>query len=140
MNVIFATSEVAPFSKTGGLADVSGSLPGALARLGHQVTVVTPAYRQTKQLGLPMETLDVSLEIPIGSKVVTGKLLRCQLPGSGASVIFVEQDDYFDRDQLYQQDGQDYNDNCERFVFFCRLVMELIRTLEFPVDVIYCTD
>ena len=140
MNVIFATSEVAPFSKTGGLADVSGSLPGALARLGHQVTVVTPAYRQTKQLGLPMETLDVSLEIPIGSKVVTGKLLRCQLPGSGASVIFVEQDDYFDRDQLYQQDGQDYNDNCERFVFFCRVVMELIRTLELPVDVIHCND
>jgi starch synthase len=140
VNVIFATSEVAPFSKTGGLADVSGSLPGALARLGHQVTVVTPAYRQVKQLGLPTETLDIELEISISSKVVTGRLLRCQLPDSGVSVILVEQDDYFDRDQLYQKDGQDYNDNCERFVFYCRAVMELIRSLEQPVDVIHCND
>ena len=67
VNVIFATSEVAPLSKTGGLADVSAALPGALAKLGHQVTVVTPAYRQAKQLGLPMERLDIQFEIPIGS-------------------------------------------------------------------------
>lgn len=140
MNVLFATSEVAPFSKTGGLADVSGSLPVALARLGHQVTVVTPAYRQTKQLGMPMETLDTPLEIPIGSKVVTGRLLRSRLPGSDVTVILVEQDDYFDRDQLYQENGEDYRDNCERFVFFCRAVMELIRLRELPVDVIHCND
>jgi starch synthase len=140
VNVIFASSEVTPLSKTGGLADVSGALPGALAKLGHQVTVVTPAYRQAKQSGVPIETLDIQLEIPIGSKVVTGKLLRCQLPGSGASVILVEQDDYFDRDQLYQEDGQDYKDNCERFVFYCRALMELIRLLELPIDVIHCND
>jgi len=55
-------------------------------------------------------------------------------------VILVEQDDYFDRDQLYQEDGEDYKDNCERFVFYCRAVMELIRLLELPVDVIHCND
>ena len=114
MNVLFATSEVAPFSKTGGLADVSGALPTALAKLGHQVTIVTPAYRQIKQLGVSFETLDVSLEIPIGNKMMTGRLLRCQLPGSDVNVILVEQDEYFDRDQLYQEGGQDYRDNCER--------------------------
>ncbi len=139
MNVLFASSEVTPFSKTGGLADVSGSLPPALARLGHEVTVVTPAYRHTKQLGLALETLEVPLEIPIGSKLVRGRVLRCQMPG-GVNVILIEQDDYFDRAQLYTENGSDYKDNCERYVFFCRAVMELIRLLELPIDVIHCND
>jgi len=139
VNVLFASSEVTPFSKTGGLADVSGSLPGALANLGHDVTVVTPAYRKTKQLGLPMESLDVVLEIPIGTKLVSGRLLKSRLP-SGVTVILIEQDDYFDRDELYQENGRDFEDNCERFVFFCRAIMETIRVLDLPVDVIHCND
>ncbi len=139
MNVLFVSSEVTPFSKTGGLADVSGSLPTALANLGHQVTVVTPAYRQARQHGLPLEPMGQTLEIPIGTKLVQGQLLRCPRPG-GVNVILIEQQDYFDRDGLYQQDGHDYTDNCERFVFFCRAAMELIRQLDLSVDVIHCND
>ena len=91
MNIVFASSEVAPFAKTGGLADVCGSLPAELHRQGHNVAVVTPAYRQVKSSGLPIEPLGVKFDIPIGNKIVRGRLLRGQLPGSDVPVFFVEQ-------------------------------------------------
>ena len=78
MNIVFASSEVAPFAKTGGLADVCGSLPAELQRLGHNVAVITPAYRQAKNAGLPIEPLGVKFDIPIGNKIVRGRLLRGQ--------------------------------------------------------------
>jgi starch synthase len=140
LNIVFASSEVAPFAKTGGLADVSGALPIELARLGHNVAVMMPAYRQVKQSGLPIEPLGVKFDIPIGNKIVRGRLLRGVLPGSDVPVFFVEQDDYFDRPELYRVKGEDYKDNCERFVFFCRATLESIRLLNLPVDVIHCHD
>ena len=140
MNIVFATSEVAPFAKTGGLADVCGALPIELARLGHNVAVMMPAYRQVKQGGHAIEPLGVKFDIPIGTKIVRGRLLRSVLPGSDVPIFFVEQDDYFDRQELYRSRGEDYKDNCERFVFFCRAVLESIRLLDLPVDVVHCHD
>jgi starch synthase len=140
VNIVFATSEVSPFAKTGGLADVCGSLPVDLHRSGHNVAVVMPAYRQVKEQGLPIEPLGVKFDIPIGNKIMRGRLLRGVLPGSDVPVFFVEQDDYFDRPQLYRQKGEDYKDNCERFVFFCRAVLESIRLLHLSVDVVHCHD
>lgn len=140
MNIVFASSEVAPFAKTGGLADVCGSLPAELHRLGHNVAVVMPAYRQVKNSGLPIEPLGVKFDIPIGNKIVRGRLLRGQLPGSDVPVFFVEQDDYFDRPELYRAKGEDYKDNCERYVFFCRAALESIRLLHLTVDVVHCHD
>ena len=78
--------------------------------------------------------------MPIGSKMVTGHLLRSTLPGGDVPVYLVQQDQYFDRDQLYDADGKDYIDNCERFVFFCRAVLEAIRLLDLQVDVMHCND
>lgn len=140
MNIVFASSEVAPFAKTGGLADVCGALPIELARLGHNVAVLTPAYRQVRASGLPIEPLGVKFDIPIGNKIVRGRLLRGQLPGSDVPIFFVEQDDYFDRPELYRSKGEDYKDNCERYVFFCRAALESIRLLNLPVDVMHCHD
>jgi len=140
VNILIASSEVAPFSKTGGLADVCGALPGALRKLGHEPIVFTPHYRQVREYGASLEPTDVTFEIPIGSKVMIGHLSKGSIPGSGAPVYFVDQPEYFDRAQLYQEAGQDYKDNCERFVFFSRAVMEAIRLLELPVDVIHCND
>ena len=148
MKILMATSEAVPFAKTGGLADVCGALPLELARLGHQPTLIMPAYRQVFQAGLPIEPAGVSLEIRVGQKMVSGRLLRSFLPveaahgaapgnnsgGSpspaGVPVYFVEQPQYFDREQLYGPGLQDYRDNCERFVFFCRAVMEAIGRLD----------
>ena len=140
MNIVFASSEIAPFAKTGGLADVCGSLPVELHRLGHNVAAIMPAYRQVKSSGQPIEPLGVKFDIPIGNKIVRGRLLRGQLPGSDVPVFFVEQDDYFDRPELYRSKGEDYKDNCERFVFFCRAALESIRLLHLTVDVVHCHD
>lgn len=140
MNIVFASSEVAPFAKTGGLADVCGSLPAELERAGHQVTVIMPAYRHVKNSGLPLEPLGVKFDIPIGNKIVRGRLLRGTLPGSGATTFCVEQDEYFDRPELYRYKGEDYKDNCERFVFFCRSVLESIRLLQLQIDIIHAHD
>jgi starch synthase len=140
LNIVFATSEVAPFAKTGGLADVCGALPLELQRGGHNVAVVMPAYRQVKASGLPIEPMGVKFDIPIGNKIIRGRLLRGTLPQSDVPIFFVEQDDYFDRPELYRHKGEDYKDNCERFTFFSRAVLESIRLLRLDVEVIHCHD
>jgi starch synthase len=140
MNILLATSEAVPFAKTGGLADVLGALPRELARLGHHPVVMLPAYRHAKQCGQPIEPTGIKFSIPIGNKQVEGRLLKSTLPDSQVPVYLVEQDDYFDRDELYQVKGVDYVDNCERFVFFSRAVLESIRLLELQVDVLHCHD
>lgn len=140
MKILVATSEAVPFSKTGGLADVCGALPAALARLGHQTAVILPAYRQARYCGVPIEPLGIDFIVPVATKTVTGHLLASRLPGSQVPVYLVQQDHYFDRDELYAVDGEDYVDNCERFVFFSRAVMEAVRLLELQLDVIHAND
>ncbi len=140
MNILLATSEAVPFAKTGGLADVCGALPIELARLGHKPVVVMPAYRKVQYCRQPIKPLGIDFIIPIGSKTVTGHLQESALPGSDVPVYLIEQDQYFDRDELYSVDGKDYIDNCERFVFFCRAALEAIRLLELEVDVLHAND
>lgn len=140
MNILFATSEAVPFAKTGGLADVCGTLPNELSRLGHETAVVMPAYRQIKLAHGNLERLGIPLDIPIGAKIVKGDVLRGYLPGGEVPVYFIENDIYFDRAELYRESGDDYRDNCERFAFFSRATLELIRHLNLSLDVIHCHD
>ena len=140
MNILLAASEAVPFAKTGGLADVCGALPIELSRLGHKPTLILPAYRATTYCGLTIEPLGIDFIVPIGSKMVTGHLLRSRLPDCDVPVYLVQQDQYFDRDELYRADGKDYIDNCERFVFFSRAVLETIRLLDLQVDLIHAND
>lgn len=140
MKIILASSEVVPFAKTGGLADVSGSLPIQLEKLGHEVTVFTPAYSQTLSSDLEICEADVEFEIPVGAKLPKGKLLQSQLPDSNVRVFLVKQEDYFERDGLYGESGEDYADNCARFSFFCRAVLETIRIKELEPDLIHAND
>ncbi len=140
MNILVATSEAVPFAKTGGLADVCGALPPALERMGHRAMLIMPAYRSVRYSNLPLRPMGIDFIVPIGSKTVTGHLLTAELAGGKVPVYLVQQDQYYDRDGLYTENGQDYIDNCERFVFFCRAVMETIRVLDLPVDVIHAND
>ena len=140
LKTLIATSEMVPFAKTGGLADVCGALPVELTRLGVTCSIIMPAYRAAIESGQPNKQLNIEFEVPIGCKNVPARLLHSKLPGSSVDVYLIEQDDYFDRPQLYREQGKDYKDNCERFVFFCRAVMESIRLLELNVDVIHCND
>lgn len=140
MNILIASSEVFPFAKTGGLADVCGALPIELARQGHQPIVFMPAYRSIHEVDVAIDPTDVSFDIPIGSKIVPGRLLTGRLPGSEVPVFFVDQPDYYDRRGVYMDSDGEYRDNCERYVFFCRAVMESIRLLNLQVDILHCND
>ena len=140
MRILMATSELVPFAKTGGLADVCGALPVALSKLGHEPIVFLPAYRTAIECGQLNQQTDIEYDVVVSNKRVAGRLLRSHLPGTDIPVYLVEQDDYYDRPQLYGESGEDYRDNCERFVFFCRSVMEAIRLLNLNVDIIHCND
>ena len=140
MNILFATSEAAPFCKTGGLGDVCGALPIELEKLGQRPAVILPAYRQAMASGMPIEPTGVTFQAPVGNKLVGGEFLRSVLPGSGVPVYLVKQDHYYHRDDLYRQGDQDYDDNCERFVFFARAVLEAILKLDLRPDVLHCHD
>ena len=140
MNILFATSEAVPFAKTGGLADVSSSLPLALSQIGHNTVVIMPAYKQALRAGQPTQPLGIDFSIPVWNKTVSGSLLESRLPNSNVPVYLVLQDQYFDREGLYNHRGEDYADNCERFVFFSRAVLETIRLLGLSVDVLHTND
>lgn len=140
MNIVFIASEVTPFAKTGGLADVCGALPAALSKLGHNVTVIAPAYRQVESAGFPIEVTNLSYSIPMGTKTFTGGIAKSTLPGSDVPVYFIKYDRFFHRDGLYNSGGVDYQDNCERFIFFCRAVFEAIRLLDLRPDILHAND
>jgi starch synthase len=142
VKILMATSEAVPLAKTGGLADVCGALPAELAKLGHEPVLILPAYRQALECGLKIEPTGVEFEVPIGTKSVQGAFLKTYLPDSQVPVYLVENAHYFDRSGLYQENGngEDYRDNCERFVFFSRAVLEAIRKLDLTVDVIHAND
>jgi starch synthase len=144
MRIVVASSEAAPFSKTGGLADVAASLPKALADLQHDVLLVAPYYpREYAKLNgdaPPLEEVDFTLSVRVGQRSVTGRLLKSSLPGSNVTVYLVDQPEYFDRPTLYVDRDGDYRDNCERFVFFCRAVLQLIEELDFQPDIVHAND
>jgi starch synthase len=139
MRVLEVASEAAPFAKTGGLADVAGALPQALGRLGVDVTLVLPAYREVFAKGLPIEPTGLEFDVPIGTRRSPARILRCRGPQSAATVLFVANDDYYDRPSLYGS-PDDFADNAERFIFFCRAVVELACRQERPFDLIHCHD
>lgn len=138
MNILIASSEAAPLAKTGGLADVCGSLPKALAELKHKVTLILPAYRSTKKF--PSEPTGIEIRVCIGGREVRGTYRKCMIPEIGVPVYLVEHNSYFDRDGLYNSNNRDYDDNCERFVFFSYAVMEAVRLLNLKVDIIHVND
>ncbi len=140
LNIVVIASEVVPFAKTGGLADVAGALPPALERLGHHPCVFMPLFRDAWRSGLPLKPLDVKLKIPVGSTIVEANIAQATLPGSKVPVYLIGQSRYFDRDGLYGRNGTDFPDNCERFVFFDRAVLEAIVALGLKPDVLHCND
>ena len=140
MKVVVVASEAVPFAKTGGLADVAGALPRALADQGHDATLILPLYRRATQSGLTLTLTPHRLSVPVGSREVQGRVVTATLPNSSARAVLIDQPDYFDRDELYGRKGVDYADNCERFVFFCRAALQAIELLGLDPDVVHCND
>jgi starch synthase len=138
MKILYAASEAVPFAKTGGLADVAGSLPLALGELGHDVRLVMPRYRSvnSKQFGLKPAAI---FYVPLGSWQERCDVLQGRM-GKNVTVYFVDKNIYFDRPDLYRTPRADYTDNAERFTFFSRAVLELCRAIGFRPDIVHCND
>ena len=139
---MLAASEVVGFAKTGGLADVTGALTPALTGLGEKVAAIIPCYRGIENRFKAVPTgLKVRIPLLQGEELVeqTGEILESRLPG-GASVFLVKHDGFFNREALYGNPDGDYSDNCARFTFFCRAVLEFLRLSKWKPDVIHCHD
>ena len=134
MRILFVASEGLPFSKTGGLADVIEALPKALVALGHEVAVVLPRYRGTRAGTVVMN----SMTVPMGTTLRFAAIADGAKP-HGVQYFFVDDPEYFDREQLYGVGGRDYPDNAERFAEFARAAIELAKQVWAP-DVIHCHD
>lgn len=138
MRVVMAAAEAVPFAKTGGLADVLGALPRALARLGVDVAVVLPAHSVISRDRFPMRRLPVELSVPIANRILTAGVLVTEL-ADGIPVYLIEADQYFDRPSLYGTPAGDYADNAERFAFFSRAIPALLMHLGAP-HILQCHD
>jgi starch synthase len=138
LKILFVVSECVPFAKTGGLADVAGALPTALAARGHDVRVVLPRYRVTRRH--PAERLPMGLGVPVGHGTAWGAVWRASLGRGAVPVYLLEHNELFDRDGIYNDAGGDYGDNLARFTFLSRGALELCKALDFAPDVIHVHD
>lgn len=137
LHVVMASPEILPFGKTGGLADVLGSLPRALEKLGTRVSLIMPAYRSVLNNGFNLEETDIRFSVPLSDRLVEASVLKSKI-GEDISVYFIRADQYFDRDYLYGTPEGDYPDNAERFVFFARSVLEVANRLR--PQILHCHD
>lgn len=133
MKILFATSECAPFSKSGGLADVAFSLPPALKKAGNEVAIITPLYQGIREKFGKGFKLIKETGIHMGYATQYCGLYRGEL--DGVSVYFIDNEGMFNRPKLYG-----YDDDAYRFAYFCRAVIDLIEDLEFLPEILHCND
>lgn len=133
MNILFAASEAVPFAASGGLADVIGSLPAAIRSRGHDCRVVIPLYKSMRP--------DLRAQLTFLASITVDVSWRKQYCGiftaiwNGVTYYFIDNEYYFGRDGLYG-----FYDDCERYVFFSRAVLEMLRCIDFVPDVINGND
>jgi 1,4-alpha-glucan branching enzyme len=131
LHVVMVCPEVVPFAKTGGLADMVGSLALTLEQLGHHVSLLMPAYRHTLRAGVPIHESGIRVTAPVGGRVQDAEVLTARI-GRSTRVYLIRADRYFDRAHLYGTPEGDYPDNVERFVFFNRAALELLGKIGVP--------
>ncbi len=139
MRILMVTPEANPFAASGGLAEVIYALAGALVRLGHQVTVVLPLYRQVRESGRPLTFTGHTLSIPLSWKTLPGEVYQAEIEPN-LNFYFIAQDTLFNRDGLYGTAYGAFEDNAERFIFFGRAVVEMIEALELEFDICHAHE
>jgi starch synthase len=139
LRVLMVFSEVAPFAKTGGLADVAGALPRALSELGCTVSIVMPFYNRFVEEIVSKNPLVEDLPVRLGSQLIGTDVYRGKL-NDAIDVYFIRRDEFFDRTFLYGTPKGDYFDNFQRFTYFCRAVLALCPAAQFQPDVVHCHD
>lgn len=140
LKILFVSPEVQPFAKTGGLGDISRSLPAALKKMGHDVRVIMPKYRSMDRFDSSFKELDIPpVDVTLDKAKTKGFLYEGTLE-SDTPIYFVRNDPYFQRDNLYSESYLEYPDNAERFIFFSRAVLEACKSLDFQPDIIHGND
>jgi len=140
VKVLLASAEVVPFAKVGGLADVAGSLPKALAQLDIDIRVIMPKYHTATQVDADMWRVVPGCPVPMEYGMSGCALDESRLPGSDVPIYFVEHHDYFSRPYVYGPPGDAYPDNLERLTFFCRAILAVLEPLSWQPDVIHLND
>jgi len=142
MKVCLVGPEMVPYAKTGGLGDVVGALPAALGRLGHEVSVFVPQYREA-MFGLHRaQPLDLTVDVPVGDRIFPATVRVVRQKKHNVMIYFVGNRHFFDRPGFYLDPatGLDYDDNDERYIFFNRAVLEILKKLRLQPDIIHAHD
>jgi starch synthase len=138
LKILFVSSEVEGFAKTGGLADVAKSLPAALKKMGHDVRIVMPFYQTINGKDNAVAILSTELFVEPQPFAVSYQVM--QLDESNVPVYALDAPQYYDRPELYAENNQAYADNGERFSFLSAASLDLCEKLGFQPDVIHCND
>ena len=144
LHLVYVASEMAPFARTGGLGDVLGALPKAVAAHGHDVRVIMPLYQamQTRDAALTLTVPE--LAVPTLTTPHSASVWQAILPGQeseGAVRVYcIANAHYFERPGLYANNGVDYSDNAARFIFFCHATLALLKHLRWTPFVVHCHD
>jgi starch synthase len=125
MKVAFVASEATPHAKTGGLADVVGTLPHHLQKLGIETTIFMPRYQAIK--GERLQTMNITMQQKYPVAILKSDNYR-----------FIDYPPFFEREGLYGTESGDYKDNCERFTLFCKAVTQLVTDADY--DIVHCHD
>jgi starch synthase len=139
MRILLASSEVHPFSKSGGLADMVGALAKALGRAGHQVGLVTPLYSGILDRFPQIQRFDWSIDLALATGRVQAGVWTLQ-PSPGLTIYFVDHAPFYSRTGLYGEAGHDYVDNASRFIFFSKCVVQLARYLPWRPEIVHAHD
>ena len=141
MNIVHVASEMFPYIKTGGLADVVGALAKILARRGHDVTVFLPGYREVIEHPeiAPQSRRIQRLRIEMGDRFMTGDV-RLFSPEPNLKIYLICREEFFDRKLPYGTGERDYEDNHLRFIFFCKAVIAVMRRMDLQADIVHGHD
>ncbi|MDO8670986.1 MAG: glycogen synthase [Dehalococcoidia bacterium] len=134
LKILFASAEVVPFAKTGGLADVAGALPKALEELGHDIRVVMPRYGRIDIEKFHLQKVVEHLDVPMNHSTETVSVYKGNI-GKNVPVYTIDSPTYFNREGIYG-----YQDDGERFILFCRAALEMVKALDWQPDIIHCND
>ena len=141
MKIAIAASEAVPFSKTGGLADVAGTLFKEYLAMEHDALLFIPFYKKTSEdFGHSISYSGIEFDIPLGSAVRRCKIFTAISGGSVPNIYFIGNEDFFFREDLYGSSAGDYPDNDQRFVFFSKGVLEICKRFDLSVDIMHCND
>ncbi len=139
MKILFVASEINPFASTGGLADVTGSLPHALGREPDMdICRVMPFYHQVAERGFQPRDTGIRIEVPVGFRTYPAEIWVTDDPAP--RTYFIRRDEFFDRSYLYGTPEKDYDDNFERYIFFQKATVALIDALQLKPDIVHCND